>query len=323
MVDAMKNNPKFYVSNKIGFENWPDFGEGNYIKHNPNNKIAVVYQIWGTEGYIPYVYHSIISQILYTDINEMCNIFVFVDDVRHEYVTWLLRNILDPTSIIKVKEVDAVKYMVTCHPVLNEYEIVSFIDSDMFFWSPSSIRYDFYKSIEKHFIKNNNSVLLLNNGLVPVNEVLWHRKEVICGEISNDDFTKLIIEGTGMEPNVFEDWLYNDKWAMSGVFVYTKNTFNDTNYYKYAKQNTIINQKCDETVWNSWLKSKKIESIDITEGTGFGYALYLDDDLNDYMDNNESLYLLHPIIGSTLINDFAYDLLNKIREEFILYLNNI
>jgi len=323
MGDEMQNNPKFYVSNKIGFDNWPDFGEGNYIKFDPNKKMASVYEIWGTEGYIPYVYHSIISQIMYTDVEEMANIFIFIDDVRYEYVSWLFRNILDSKNIIKVSTSNAVKYMITCHPILENYEIVTFIDTDMFFWSPSSIKYDFYKLIEKHFIENNNSVLLLKNGLIPVNDVLWHRKEVICGEISNEDFIKLIIDGTGMEPSVFEDWLYNDRWCMSGIFSYNKNTFSDPSYQKYVANNLFIEQKCDETVWNSWIKSKGIKPIDIKEGTGFGYTLYLDDDINHYMDNNESLYLLHPIIGQDCINDKAYDLLNKIREEFKIFLNNI
>jgi hypothetical protein len=115
----MNTNSKFYVSNKIGFDNWPDFGDLNFIKNKDTNKIAVVYQTWGTEGYLPYIYHSIISQVIYTDVLNKANIYIFVDDNedRYKYICWLFRNIIDSSNIIK-SPIKPYKYMVTCHPIL-------------------------------------------------------------------------------------------------------------------------------------------------------------------------------------------------------------
>lgn len=321
----MDTNPKFYVSNKIGFDNWPDFGDGNTIKNTDDNKIAVVYQTWGTEGYVPYIYHSIISQVMYTDILDKANIYIFVDDheERYKYICWLFRNIINKSNIIKTP-IKPVKYMVTCHPILSKYEIISVVDADMFFWSTEKIKHGFYKSLEDHYKVNNNTMLMLagtNN--MPVSNVFWERKEVLCGPIGNDEYISMVLDGSGMSNKQFENWLLNDRWNMSGIFIYDKSVFDNTQYYKYALMNCYNSQLCDETVWSTWAVANDIKMINISDVTGFNYLLYLDNDLNHYMENNKSLYLLHPIVGDTLVNDFAVDLLNNIREEFKIFLNNI
>jgi hypothetical protein len=81
-----------------------------------------------------------------------------------------------------------------------------------------------------------------------------------------------------------------------------------------------IGQKCDETVWNSWMKAKSILNIDITSGIPYYYILDLNDSINNYIDEHPDLYLLHPIIGETQINEYVVDLLNKIRNNFKKYL---
>jgi len=318
-----KTNPKFYVSNKIGYENWPDFGEGNNIKHNKNHKIASVYQMWGTEGYIPYVYHSVIGQIMYTDVEEMADIFIFTDPIRYEYVCWLFRNILSPESIIKVDLIDAIKYMIPSQPVLQDYDIVSFIDADMFFWSPVNKKYPFYKNIETYTKENQNIVMLLGKDPNSVSKVLFDRKMTLCPNISNIDYNKLIINGSGMGDRTFMEWVMHDKWKMSGVFIYANHIFKDPLYYKYATMHAEIGQKCDETVWNSWMKAKSIETIDVSDAIPFNYILELNDVYNKYINENPNLYLLHPIIGETLINEHALELLNAIRGHFKNYTNKL
>jgi hypothetical protein len=318
--ELLKNNPKFYVSNKIGYSDWPDFGEGNNIKLNSNHKIACVYQIWGTEGYIPYVYHSIIGQIMYTDVEEMADIFIFTDPERYEYTKWLFRNILGPDSIIKVDLIDAIKYMIPCQPVLQKYEIISFIDSDMFFWSPVLKKYPFYKNIERFTTNNKNVVMLLGMDPNAASKILFERKNTLCPDISDDDYIKLIVDGSGMSIDEYNDWMLNDMWKMSGVFIYANHIFKDPQYYEYAMSHANISQKCDETVWNSWMKAKSILNIDITSGIPYYYILDLNDSINNYIDEHPDLYLLHPIIGETQINEHAVDLLNKIRNNFKKYL---
>lgn len=318
-IEKLKNNPKFYVSNKIGYDNWPDFGEGNNIKHNPDNKIASVYQIWGTEGYIPYIYHSIISQIMYSDVQEKANIFIFTDEGRYVYVSWLFRNILSPESIIKVKGINAVKYMIPNHEALKDYEIVSFIDSDMFFWSPQGTKYPFYKTVESYFELNKNKVILLGMDPNSVFNILYQRKETLCPDVSIEDYTRIIINGSGMSGEIYSNWVNNDTWKMSGVFIYENTIFKHPKYIEYSKMHADIGQKCDETVWNSWMKARNIETIDLIEGLDFHYSLYLDDSLNQYMDQNDSLYLLHPIVGEHLKNNNAIELLNKIKAHFKIY----
>ena len=208
--ELLKNNPKFYVSNKIGYSDWPDFGEGNNIKINSNHKIACVYQIWGTEGYIPYVYHSIIGQIMYSDVQDMANIFIFTDEGRYVYVSWLFRNILSQDSIIKIEGMDAIKYMIPTHEALKDYEIISFIDSDMFFWSPRGNRYPFYKTIETYFKQNENKVILLGMDPNSVFSILHQRKETLCPDISIEDYTRILIDGSGMTGEMYSDWVNND-----------------------------------------------------------------------------------------------------------------
>jgi hypothetical protein len=195
----------------------------------------------------------------------------------------------------------------------------------MFFWSTEKKQqHKFYQSLENHYRLNSNNILMLASiRNLKVLDVFWGRKEVLCSDISNDEYQKMILDGTGMSNEKFSNWLLNDKWNMSGIFIYDKMVFDNPKYHKYALSNSYNSQLCDETVWSTWAIANDIQMIDIPEVTGFNYELYLDDTLNEYMDSNKSLYLLHPIVGDTLINDYAIDLLNKIREEFITYLNNI
>ena len=316
----IENNPKFWVSNQIGYEDWPDFGDGNNIKHNPNNKIASVYQIWGSEGYLPYVYHSVIGQILYTDVESMADIFIFADSERYEYTKWLFRNILEPDSIIKIENpIETIKYMIPLQQVLQKYEIISFIDADMFFWSPKDKKYLFYKNIERYIEENNDTVLLLRGYTNPVSEVLLARKDTLCPNISIDDYLELIINGSGMGETIFNNWFENESWEMSGVFIYRNNLFKDSLYHEYARAHAEIEQKCDETVWNSWIKSKSIETIDVSFAIPYRYSLELDDNINKYLHDNHNLYMLHPIVGETVVNPHALELLNKIKQKFKEY----
>jgi hypothetical protein len=316
---TIENNPKFWVSNQIGYSDWPDFGDGNNIKHNKNHKIACVYQIWGTEGYIPYLYHSIISQIMYTDIEEMADIFIFTDPARYVYTSWLFRNILGPDSIIEVDSTNAIKYMIPCQPILQNYEIISFIDADMFFWSPITKKYPFYTNIERYIKENTNTILLLGMDPTPASKVLYDRKDTLCPNISNDNYIKLLTDGSGMSMEDYADWMLNDKWKMSGIFIYDNHIFKDPEYYKYAMMHTEIGQLCDETVWNSWIKAKQIETLDVSLGIPYYYSLELDDTINTYIEENPNLYMLHPIVGDRVINKHAVELLNKIKQDFKEY----
>jgi hypothetical protein len=148
---------------------------------------------------------------------------------------------------------------------------------------------------------------------------LHDRKRTLCPNISDDNYIKLIIEGSGMSIEDYKDWMLHDKWKMSGVFIYDNHMFKDPKYHSYAMMHTEIGQLCDETVWNSWIKANKIETLDVSLGIPYYYSLELDDIINTYIEENPNLYMLHPIVGDRVINPHAVELLNKIKKDFKEY----
>lgn len=318
-MSSKYNNPKFWVAEQIGFDNWPKPKEP--IKNTGDKPLAVVYQTWSTEAYLPYMYHSILSQLMYTDILEKCDVYIFVDEERYEYTSWLFKDLIDSSSIIKVSRMMAVKYMVTCHPVLHKYKAVAVCDSDMFFYSESKL--DFYQKIEDKF-ETSNDILMIEDNL-PAKKIFWERHRDLNNRVKAEDYLDFFVENTGIYKEQLEDWINSNPWYLSPLFVYNPKTYINPRYYKYAINCAYNEFYCDETVWMVWAKArmidfkpvhKEIKDIDVVVD-------FVHTKLKDYLkyrvDNNLGLTLIHPLCGDQRINPVCAELLFKIQKDFRLY----
>jgi hypothetical protein len=260
------------------------------------------------------------SQLLYTDIEEKADIYLFVDEQRYEYALHLFKNILDPSCIIKLSRMMAVKYMVTCHPVLHKYKAVVVVDSDMFFYSDKKI--DFYTAIEKRY-ETNEDILLIDCGS-PSKKVFWSRHHDLNKRVPKEDYLDYFVKETLIDKKELENWIDNTEWLLSCIFCYNPKIYNNPRYYQYAITCAYNEFYCDETVWMVWAKSQQIPIKSIrnemkdTIRIWFDFmGMGLDEYLKHKEDDKMFLSLVHTLCGPSRVNPTCLDLLKRIESQFI------
>lgn len=310
------DNPKFWVAGKIGFDNWPELKQP--FKNTGDKSIAVVYQTWSTEAYLPYMYHSIMSQILYTDIVEKCDIHIFVDEERYEYTKWLFRNLVDESSIIKTSRMMTVKYMVTCHPVLHKYKAVTVCDSDMFFYSEN--KHNLYELIDRKFDESNDILMIGDN--LSSETIFWRRHKDLNNKVKKEDYIDYFVKNSGIYRDNLEKWLKETSWYLSPIFVYNPKTYINPAYYKFAVTCAYNEFYCDETVWMIWAIARGVELKPVhKEIKGTDVVVdFVHKKLKDYLEyrinTGFQLSLIHPLCGDHRINPVCAELLFKIQDDF-------
>lgn len=297
---------KFWVAEQIGFNHWP---EPTQQIHSKGEKSTVtVYQTWSTEAYMPYLYHSLLSQIMYTDIVEKSDVYIFVDEDRYDYAKFLFRHIIHEDNIIKLKKWDTVKYKVTSHPILQNYETVVVVDSDMFFHARE--KNNLYQNIENWY-KENSGVLIIQD-LLNAGETFWKRRKDLNHSIPAEDYIDFFVDEIGLNKEEFENWLENGVWSVSPFFAYQPKTFVNEKYVKFAE--TCANKEflCDETVWLVWCKANQIPIKSIHHELEHVTITF------NFTENNLENYLLHtPHLGISLIHPLNITKVNTILADLI------
>lgn len=310
------DNDKFWVAEEIGFFGWPK--PKDPVVNTGDKKIAAVYQTWATEAYLPYMYHSLLSQILYTDILEKADIYIYVEEHFHEYTVHQFSGLIDPSMIIKVPKWNAVKYQVTSDERLKDYEIVVVSDSDMFYFTETPSR--FYQKIEDHY-KFNNGVLLVKDDGKSAEETFWARHEYLNKEIEKDQYLKFFKDQIGLSEAKLEEWLKEDFWYVSPFFAYRPKDFVNEEYKKYAQTCADHSFFCDETVWLTWALANNINIVGVQD------AIDLVDVVLEFSGNNfmefrgsripsNSLSLIHPLAIPNQVNPICVELLEHIKKQF-------
>jgi hypothetical protein len=305
---------KFWVAEQIGFKNWP---KPNTQIHSKGEKsIVTIYQTWSTEAYMPYMYHSLLSQIMYTDILEKSDVYIFVDEERHEYAKFLFQHIIHEDNIIKVPKWDAVKYKVTSHPILRQYETVVVIDSDMFFYSKT--KNNIYQNIEDWY-KINSGILLIEDK-TPADETFWSRRKYLNHVVSEEEYIDFLVDNTDLNKEEFETWLETGVWSVSPFFAYQPKTFVNEEYIKFAEICSDKEFLCDETVWLVWAKANKIPVRAVQhEIEGVSITLeFTEKNLEEYIDNLPAnvISLIHPLADPNKVNPICANLLKMYQRSF-------
>jgi hypothetical protein len=257
------------------------------------------------------------SQMLYTDIKEKADIYIFVDEERYHFMKWLFRDLVDESSFISVSRMMAVKYMVTCHPVLHKYKAVAVCDSDMFFYANE--KYNFYQKIEERYEKNDEVILI--DSKVPAIETFWSRHESLNKRVAAEDYIDFFDREIKLNPDNLDAWLNESSWYISPIFIYNPKTFINPRYYQYAITCAYNEFYCDETVWLMWSLARlvpissiqdKLEEVDIC----LDFADYTLDEFIEATSFGEKLNLVHPLAGPGRVNPTCLELLRKIETQF-------
>lgn len=310
-INSENYDPKFYVADTVGFGDWP---KPISTLGTTGGKIAVVYQTWSTPMYMPYIYHSMLSQIMYTDICEVADTFLFVDEEQYDNAKIQFKHILDEKNIIKEERLNVVKYMIPTHPILENYDAVVIVDSDMFFWQTNGSS-SFYFDILKRFQENDNQFIMLETEDASF-EILEERRENLCKRVDKKDYMNFLSKSSGCSKKEFSKYLQDSNWFLSCLFAYSPKQLYQAEYNWHATRNKIVRQYCDETVWITWAFSKNIKINDLYKDCGWKFHLtYENSDLEEY--DKDKLQLIHPLTGPNRENSEMVDFIRKIQNDCI------
>ena len=310
-IDGKDYDPKFYVADTVGFGDWP---KPKRKLGNRNSKIAVVYQTWGTPMYMPYIYHSMLSQIMYTDIMEAADTFLFVDEESYKNAKIQFKDIIEDDHIISEFKGSVVKYMIPAHNRLQKYDAVVIVDSDMFFWQTSG-KSNFYSDILRIFQNRINQFIMLRT-VDKSKDILEERRANLCSSVKKEDYLKFLCNSSGCDVEKMTDYMNTTFWYLSCIFAYSPKYLCDRDYFLHAFSNMKVKQYCDETVWITWAVKKEIQIYDLYNKFGWRYFLtYNNGDLDKFKE--DKLHLIHPLTGPNRENDDMVDFIRKIQNDFI------
>jgi hypothetical protein len=311
------DNDKFWVAEEIGFFGWPKPEQP--IANTGDKKIAAVYQTWSTEAYLPYMYHSLLSQILYTDILDKADIYIYVEEHFHEYTVHQFSGLIDPSAIIKVPKWNAVKYQVTSDERLKDYEIVVVSDSDMFYFTeqPSKL----YQKIEDYY-RFGNGILLVKDDGKQADETFWSRHLYLNNGIpKKGQYLNFFDKQLGLTPEFLKDWLDNNNWYVSPFFAYRPKDFVNEEYKQYAQACADNSFYCDETVWIMWALANKIDIVGVQDAIDLVDVVleFPGDTFMEFRGSrmiSNSLSLVHPLAIPNQVNPTCVELINHIKKEY-------
>lgn len=308
------NNMKFHTMNDYVLpflENVPE-----RPKRTEGSRLCVVYQVWGNHSYLKFLYLSIISQLVYTDVLDFdIKIFLgkgFVNDVGSS----LIERLLPEGSVIPVNDGLSLKYGLTSHPHLANYDVVSVVDTDAFWYNPTGKRTNIYAQMLEHY-DNGYDGLIMAHDPDTANNVFWSRRSDLNSNIPQKHYVDYFMRNAGTDSEVLHNFLDNEQWYLSCLFVYGKKHFREDGYGKYALTCLYDELLCDETVWMMW-------------GFGHDYTIKGMNDtnflnwvgaeaFNEYWENRDTIdgiQYIHPVQGEGCYNMKITELYDQIVEDY-------
>jgi len=271
-----------------------------------NSRLCVVYQVWGNHNYLKFLYLSILSQIVYTDMLDYdVKVFLsegFINDVGSS----LLARLLPTGSIVKVKDGLALKYGLTTHPHLQNYDVVSVVDTDAFWYNPTGKKTNIYGKMLAHYDSGYDGIIMAHDGDT-AESVFWSRRETLNSNIPKEHYKYYFERNANTNIEKLDEFLENENWYLSCLFVYGKKHFKEPDYAKFAITCLYDEFLCDETVWMMWGfgHDYEVNGMDDTDYLNWVGA----SDFKDYWENRDDevdeLKYIHPVQG-----DHCYDMVN-------------
>ena len=313
---SKSDNMKFHTMNNYQL---PYFKRVSKTVEKPeNSRLCVVYQVWGNHNYLSFLYLSILSQLAYTDMLDYdVKIFLgkgFVNDVGAS----VLERFLPEGSIIPVSDGLSLKYGLTTHPHLQNYDVVCVIDTDAFWYNPSGKKSNVYSKILDLY-DNGMDGLIMAPDPDPADDVFWQRRDTLNYNIPEIHYKEYFERNGKTDINRLDDFLKNDKWFLSCLFIYGKKHFKEPGYAQYAITCLYDELLCDETVWMMWGMGHdyKITDMNDTEPLNWIGPQEFDSFWKRKTIKDDTLYYIHPVQGNHCYNMRIQELYDEISEDYL------
>ena len=184
------------------------------VEFKGGNEFCVVYACWDYEGFLKYVYTSILCQIENTDILDY-DLRVFVSNNIKDFAVPLLTPLIGKKRIVIVQNGLCYKHGVSTHPELSRFEVLSFCDSDAFVFSNNRMA---YKELYNYHIKNKTTALCfvkINHHAIDGKAMFDKRVELTEVDYSSEFENDLSLIG---DTSKFWEFIDREEWPWSCHF---------------------------------------------------------------------------------------------------------
>lgn len=238
-------NP-YEIGNKKKFLNLklidPPFFNGRIKDYDMKGggDMVVVCHVWGDLDYLKYLYISLLSNYLFTDISEF-DLKIFVGNELMKEGEEKVRELFFPfTDQIYFKD-NPYKYFTTFYDEVEEYEFIAHIDSDLFFYGKKR---NFYTSILKYFRKYKREgkecpYICFGDYKYRSNEFRlcnWAIGRDVVNPQNYDEVKNFLVRcPLDFDRNDITNWLKNAIWPWNIFYSYNKENYSDDEFGSFIK----------------------------------------------------------------------------------------
>lgn len=230
--------------------------------------ISVCYVLWDNVYYVKYLYISLISQILFTDILKVSNIQIIVSENLYPLVLEVFEPFLDSDIDLNIKKYEHKtitrngvtgqlyvnklnKYVVTLLDDLDS-EVLILSDCENFFYGKQT---ELYSNIWQSY-KSDDEFPILGCKVYRNKSVFLGRREALSPLIYDDEeYINWFVKRLGVDKENFKNKMISrNAWYLTCFFVFDKEKFSADNkeweeYINWCSQYSFY---CDETVYLSY-----------------------------------------------------------------------
>lgn len=287
----------------------PVFNKNKFEFKNEGDKLCVVYCVWANKGYVKFLYLSLLTQLMNTDVIKY-DIRIFVSEDLYDFVLNLLSPILDSSKLIKTPNGMSFKYGISVHPELKKYQVINFTDTDAFVFSKDK---NVYTKIYQFHKKNPDKILMCND-IGGAMETFSSRHKTLTkfNNLSFDEYITHFKDWFKNGVSKIEDYLDTKKWYLSCHFSYNQKIYDNFKYTSYICNSLYKQFGCDETVWIMYIIANSYKILRISKATSYNWVGA--EEFNDFIENpnfNQDLFI-HPATGDYCKNEKLKILYNEI-----------
>jgi len=322
-------------------------------KKTKSKNLLIVYHVWDDLRYAKYLYLSLLSQYLYTDIKNF-NIKIFFSSSLFNKKE-NLEEIFEPfTDQIHFKD-KKYKYWTSLYSETESYEVIVHVDADLCFCGNKTNFYE--RLLNKHSSFSNFPYICFSEYEQASNKykMSFHFGDQLkrLGKIKNNSFKevkKWLIKELPFEikESEFDSWIKETKWPWNVFYMYDRDEFSTKEFFNYVSwwfEKTGEWWEEEKLYW-LWLNYKnrdfktinQVFSDDVCALSPIESSVSLDNiksqkDIHDISvestlkyinwDDKNKLYLVHPfeyhpdLEGNKTIINFYKNILEKADERYI------
>lgn len=303
--------------------------------------ITVCYTLWDNMFYVKYLYISLLSQLLFTDILNIKEIRIIVGDGLYPLVKGVLKPFLESDLQIKLQKVENQKVKrsnVTGELYLsglNKYVVSLFedIDSELLILSDcESFMYGkkgrVYSDIWNRYKSKENLPILGCEEHTPNRSVFLKRREDLAPlTVDDEEYIQWCSKRLDVSEDDFKEKIINiDNWFLTCFFAFDRDKFSyeDQDWENYVEWSSQYCMYCDESVYFTYGKGKKnYEFEDLSYINELTFVHLEESRIFFNKSSYEQTAVFHPLHGGYSEESWISDFYDEIIDRFDKLVENV